>query len=528
EAAAGAAAPAPPALAPASKDELAKPDYIPGYRPDPAIGMSPYVPRVGGLPGGVTPSYGAAIPSNEWTFRWTGFLTASLQASANNRVNATTQQSTTVFHVPPSTVDEYGSFEGTSTMPGQWAQLNFAYGNRYVTANVSLTTWNPTDPTTFYQIGSQQFINNIFLSYNPTPIFGFRVHAMAGYFYNAYGAMGQYGLGLYTNAMIGSVRGVGEDVSVEYDVTDRLTLRLEDGIMGDRNGMGQVSITPLPQNGAGQPVIWPSAWVHHVHAGIEKRGDLTLRLGLHYLTNWSQDDRLQTMADNIQTRPINESYVPDARIVTYGADAAIVSPILGYLGLAVSYTRGTNAYPLKGLQTFGGEGDSLTNRWWGQITGGGVNVPVTGGGTGTLIAAGLNYAASIGRIISYPVPFNGDGPDLSLQLGWIVAESSTDFQAYNGRLRQKFGADLIYTFLPNVAVALRGDAVFPNSRDSGENFYVLSPRLIFKSDWNSRDTLSLIYGKWFYGPRTHPEASTITPGDRLDDQLFAVNVQMWW
>ena len=90
-------------------------------------------------------------------------------------------------------------------MPGQWAMLNFVYGNAYVSANLSLTTWNPTDPTTYYQIGSQQFINNIFLAYSPPPVLGVRLHAQVGYFYNIYGAIGQYGLGMYTNPIVGGM-----------------------------------------------------------------------------------------------------------------------------------------------------------------------------------------------------------------------------------------------------------------------------------------------------------------------------------
>ena len=44
--------------------------------------------------------------------------------------------------------------------------MNFRYGNRDVTANLTLSTWNPSQPTTFYQLGSQGFVNNAFLTYN--------------------------------------------------------------------------------------------------------------------------------------------------------------------------------------------------------------------------------------------------------------------------------------------------------------------------------------------------------------------------
>jgi hypothetical protein len=518
--------PANPAQTPAVKapghktpklvDVLPRAGYVPGYQPG-SLGMSPFVPRVGALPGGVTPGYHAPMPFSDFTFRWTGFLTASLQTSWNDRVLPAPGQSKTVFHVPPATIDEYGSFVGTSTMPGQWAQMNFVYGNRYVSANLTLTTWNPTDASTYYQIGSQQFINNMYLAYTLPPIAGIRVHALAGYFYNNYGGIGQYGLGMYTNAIVGGVRGVGEDIIAEYDVNDAVTLTVEDGLMGNRNGMGPIGINPTGVNGQG-PIVWPSSWVHHLHAGVERKGTITVRAHLHYLTNWAQDDRIQQAQDNPTTRQLDESYVKDGRVQTYGFDASLSSGLWGYLGLAASYTQAHDAYPVKGIITFGGDGESLTNRWFGQST----------FGTGQMVVAGVNYAASLGRILSYPVPFNTDGPDLAIQLGAIYAKSWSGDPLWDGRARYKAGADLLYTFLPYMAVGFRADAVIPNSHDGAETFGVISPRIVFKSDWNSRDTVQLIYGKWFYGRDTHPEASAITPGDRLDNQLFAINVQMWW
>jgi hypothetical protein len=505
------------APSPGAPDELPNAGYIPGYRGDRTLGMSPFTPRVSALPGGMTPGYAAPMPSDEWTFRWGGFFSASLQFSENERVMTSDGQSRTVFHVPPQTMDEYGSFVGTSTMPGQWAQMSFVYGNRSVSANVSLTTWNLADPSTFYQIGSQQFINNAYLSFNVPVVAGVRLRAMTGYFYTAYGSLGQYGPGMYTNAIVGGVRGVGEGLIAEYDLSDTLTLALEDGIMGTRNGMAPISIIPTGQNGVGS-IPWPAAWIHHAHVGIEKRGELTARARLHYLDNWAQDDRVQFPVDNPATRQINETIVKDGRIHTYGLDASLGSSVWGYLGAAVSYVQAQNSYPLKGSITFGGDGESLTNRWFG----------VPSGGTGQLLVAGVNYSASLGRMVSYPVPFTAEGPDVTINAGFEIAKTWSDFHAFDGRVRHKYGADVLYTFLPFMGIGLRVDRVVPNSNDSEETFHVLASRLVLKTNWTSRETITILYAKWFNGSHTHPEASSVTPGDRLDDQLFALNAQIWW
>src|SRR5262249_32299969 len=154
---------------------------------------------VGALPGGLTPGFAAPMPPGGGTFRFTGFLSASFQSSLAKRAVATGDQHDLVFHVLPQTVDEYPSFVGANTMPGQWVALNFSYGKDVVSANVSMNTWNPTDPSTYYQIGSQYFLNNMYLQFDVPPVAGVHIHTRAGYFYDYYGGLGQYGLGMYTN-----------------------------------------------------------------------------------------------------------------------------------------------------------------------------------------------------------------------------------------------------------------------------------------------------------------------------------------
>jgi hypothetical protein len=51
---------------------------------------------------------------------------------------------------------------------------------------------------------------------------------------------------------------------------------------------------------------------------------------------------------------------------------------------------------------------------------------------------------------------------------------------------------------------------------------------VFHTGWNSHETITLLYAKWFYGPHTHAEASAVLQPDRRDDQLFALNVNLWW
>src|SRR5262249_46460190 len=147
---------------------------------------------------------------------------------------------------------------------------------------------------------------------------------------------------------------------LQYDLSESTTLSIEHGLMGGRNGATPINIVPTGQNGINSQVLLPAAWIHHAHLGIEVRGEPAIRARVHYLTNWTQDDSIQTARDNPTTRALDESYIRDGRITTYGGDASISSSTWGWLGAGVSYTKGENSYPVRGLLTFGGDGESLT------------------------------------------------------------------------------------------------------------------------------------------------------------------------
>jgi hypothetical protein len=511
---------APPAAEQLHKDEVAEPGYLPGYRMVPQLGMSPWSPAVATMPGGVMPAYGAPTPLHDWTFEIHGYLSASGQFGINHRVDPGPGQSTTVIHALPQTIEEYASFLSTNTQPGQWVAFNTIFGNHDVTAHISLTTWNPSDPTTFYQIGTQYFINDAFLSYNMTPASNLRMRANVGYFYNNYGTLGGSGsFGMYQNAMSGGPRGVGENVSAEYPLTPTVSLLLEEGLMGNRNGHAPTGTAPAGANSNVDP-LFPGSYIAHIHAGFVRSTDVVIRGQLHFLYNFAQDDRPQFPAgalDNQVTRAINETDIPDASIALYSADLSVTHPIYGHLGVAATHIKGDNAFGLRGLFTFGNEGQQLTERWFGVNT----------GGTGTLDVAAFDYSASLGKILSQPIPFDANGPDVILSLGGVVATSHSADSLYDGRIRQKYGADVLYRFVSFLSAGLRVDHVSPNSKDTNENYDVVAARLVFKTDWQSRENITLLYAKWFYGTDTHAEYSSVGV-PRLDDQLISLNVNMWF
>ena len=118
-------------------------------------------------------------------------------------------------------------------------------------------------------------------------------------------------------------------------------------------------------------------------------------MGAHLLRAFSVDDRAGTSA-------------PDGRINIFAADARVNAGRFGHLYLAYSYTDALQARAVSRiisvLNAPGGLG--LMNNYFGPNS----------GGTGTLSTIGGQYDLSIGRLVSYPIPFSGDGPDLYLSV----------------------------------------------------------------------------------------------------------------
>ena len=245
------------------------------------------------------------------------------------------------------------------------------------------------------------------------------------------------------------------------------------------------------------------------------------------MVNFGKDDRPQFNADgtplkdNMVTRPIDESHIPDGKISVYGVDASVNHPAYGLLAVGASRIDAHDAYPLRGLFTFAGEGYALTERWLGVDT----------GGTGQVDVLGINWSASLGKVIAWPKLFDANGPDVAINAGAVIAQSHTASPAFSGRIRHKEAVEALYAFLPYMAVGGRVDQVVPDTGDSSQTFYVASGRLVFKTDWQSRESINLIYARWFYGTHTHPDYSSTDnslPLPRLDDQLIALNVNVWW
>ena len=279
-------------------------------------------------------------------------MNASAQFSTNTRGRPAPGQSTTVFHVPPNTVDEYQSFVGTSTMPGQLGgdELPVRQPRRQRerhaqhleperaddllparAARPSSTT--PSSPTTSRRLGR------------------LRLHATLGYFFNNYGNLGQYGPGIYQTPIRGRPARRRRDLLGEYPLTPELSLLVEEGFMGNRNGKAPAGTTVAGEPEQQRRSDYPASYVHHLHAGLirKRRADVQAQRALDRTTSPRTTARRPTASHVTTARSsacattttwsratIDERYVPDGSISVYGIDATVSHPVWGQLASAPS------------------------------------------------------------------------------------------------------------------------------------------------------------------------------------------------
>jgi hypothetical protein len=493
-----------------------------------SLGVDPSLPQLQALPGGVLPRLGEP-PGENFRFDFHGILIAPLSMGINERnVEPRPGQSKTVLHAPPITPDDLETFSHTGVVPATYAQLNFSYGNSLVVGTATIVAREATVSTGFFDPPSQRGVNDLFLSIFPTlPLLG-RTTIYVGAFSNRYGVAGEYDEGRYGTPLIARTNGMGENIIARVPITEDISLMLEHGFQGQTNKAGN-GIIPAGWNDFADPGVG-SSFVHHGHLGATYRN--TVSLGGHYMLAWAQDDRATGAG------------APDGEIQIAGADLRLNLGRFGHLYGAYSNVKATTARVVgrivEVLNTRGGPG--LMQNYLGAQS----------GGTGSLNILGWQYDLSIGRLVSYPVPFSGDGPDIFFSVFGIYAGVKSNDVNFDGTSKIKFGAEGTYSLLPWLAVSMRYDNVRPGApastgglaainanppfdtapaSDDDFAFQVFSPRIILRSDWQARDQVVLQWSHWENGILTAARQGYPAVEDLSvfpDKDVISLSANMWW
>ena len=470
----------------------------------PRLGMSPGEPQVRSatpaLPFGIHPA-----DSRELVLDFHGYLQLPAEVGIHQREDPQPGQSSTVLHTPPLMAQDLRSFAYTGAVPTPWLQLNFTYGNSTVSATTILAGRSALDAAGYYNPADQLGVNDAFVTVNLTRQVGLPLEINVGAYTARYGAMGVYDAGRYGTPLIARTNTIGETVIVGKPVGDFFFV-LEQGL-GGQLGRPPVGIVPAGWNDFADANVG-ATFVSQAHLGIAYRN--LGRLGLHYVTAWTQDDL------------VNGGQLPNGRITVLGTDVNVTAGRAGHLYLGVTHTQATNAGSVSGaieiLNARGGP--ELIANYLGPDS----------NGNGSLTTFGGQYDLSVSRAV-FGNWFTGVSPDVLVSLFGVGTLVKSHDPAYNDVFKVKGGLEVTYTLASWFGLSQRFDHVRLHGSDSRQAMTIWSSRLLFHTGWKARDEFALQYSYFSYGSDVHPTTGyppMVDPNVNPDKSVLSLIATFWW
>jgi hypothetical protein len=430
-------------------------------------------------------------------------------------------QSKTTLHAPLIPDGQYLSWQSTSHNRSDWAEMFFGIGNSWAKATIGIQGYNFTDvsfndPNTQYGIG-QAYVTL-------TPDLGYenmRIALKVGAYQDRYGAAGKYDAGEYDTYLFGRTHVMGETLRADYDINEAWGLWAEEGVGGKRPD-------PSSFNNARFTML------AHGHLGLNKGNDM--QFSTHLLYSWAQEEDRPYNTSKDATGYANSVVdAKDGNMWVTGVDARFDLGAFGYFYGGYSHIGANNALvvgrALEVLHASGGGEYQLgvVDNYFGpgcRAAGADPNVPRTAAlagasgafpecsaGTGSVDSVLAQYEFSLTNFLQMSEEggqkFWGEGSDLKIALYGMLNKVKSDYKpvdktiwgATDGNLKVKYGADLQYHATPSITVALRADRLQPNKDVPEQSFSILSPRIVFTSNWVSREQLSFQYSRYIYNQR---------------------------
>jgi hypothetical protein len=530
---------------------------------------------------GGTESSETTTSEKDWGFKFKGYFRGPMRLGIDNSGTLTPGQ--LQFHAPPVVPDgNYTRWMFTGVAPGPWAELFFQYGNQRVMMTTSIASYNITSGG-WRELQDQLGIDRAFLTLKFPEALG-NLGGMAwdvGVFSNFYGAFGKYDGGEYQTYLFGRTRIAGATATADMEINDDMKLLVEAGFgakvdqqyqqyeQGTTNTYNQ---NPCTADSAGSACYNYPSWqpfpgnkvqegtnmLAHLHAGLVINGIWTVTA--HYLNSFVRDARWNVATTGGTGTGDAASGVPDtavapkpavpnsASIQVWGADVRLNGGWMGDGYIGYSHIKAHNALAVAdSIEVLHSQGGwQLAQNYFAD-------------GNGSVDTVAGQYTFSLAAFMMRPRPFWGQAADLSLTVfGMYNKVSGTDAAGADNvtipagsanMSKLKYGGDLIYSFLPMMAVGFRADLVNPNMSDSNQSFQVFTPKLIFRSEFVTHEMIVLQgsfynYGSsysnpnkveaimpWPYGRYgTLDIAALRAPGSnpQPDKYVISLAASMWW
>jgi hypothetical protein len=483
-------------------------------------------PEAADLTGTPNPSALGQAAGDDWRFSTHGYFRAPLRIGVGNRPACTgTQaagtavngvpcagpgQSTTNLHSPFLPDDQYLDWRYTRQWEQDWTEVFLNYGNSHVVGTVGFQAYNFTDAG-FNDTNAQLGIAQGYVTLTPdVGLTNVRVKWKVGSFWEKYGQAGKYDAGKYDTYLFGRIHQIGEALAGEMDAGD-FTLRLSHGI-GTK--LEQVASGTAPTVGAPGFTL-----LNHLHAGASYKK--LVDANFHYLVSWAQDARATPTT-------------PDGKISVVGGEVRLTGGLAGDLYGGYSHVAATNAGAvgpaIEVVHSLGGGGHQTGNGLIDNYLGPCMGCAPADVGTGAVDTVEIAYDYSFGQLyrkLRDPnASFWGDGMDLTVSLfGMYTVVTSKDSTA-DGTRKLKYGADVVFNALSWLGIGARTDIVQPSSKETSESFWVISPKIMFRTKFITHEEITAQYSRYSYesGVTPQPPNNSYPP----DENVFGVKATMWW
>ena len=438
-------------------------------------------------------------------------------------------QSKTTLHAPLIPDGQYLSWQSTSHNRSDWAELFFGIGNSWAKATVGIQGYNFTDAS-FNDPNTQYGIGQAFVTLAPDLGYeNMRLSLKVGAYQDKYGAAGRYDAGEYDTYLFGRTHVMGQTLRAEYDLTEAWQLWVEEGVGGKRPD-------PSSFNNARFTML------AHGHVGLSQGRDMQFTANMLY--SWAQEEDRPYDISKQNTFYANSVVdAPDGNMWVAGVDARFELGAFGYFyggyshigaknalvvgrAIEVLHASGGGEYQLGVVDNYFGPGcTAATSGVFGDppiprtasLAGpDGTAAPFgCSAGTGSVDSVLAQYEFSLTNFLQMSEEggqrFWGEGSDFRVALYGMLNKVKSDYRptengkSYwgptDGNLKLKYGTDIQYHATPSITAAVRFDRLQPNSEVPEQSFAILSPRIVFTSNWVTREQITFQYSRYIYNQR---------------------------
>lgn len=411
-----------------------------------------------------------------------------------------------------------GDWDHIGVIPNPSAKAFFSAGTPAVTANVIIGGRPPIDQT-WNNLNQFAWVADAYVTVKFPRAFGDHggIAWTAGSFGHRYGNAGRNGTGYYRTLLFGRTRAMSSIVTADFDLDKHWELIFEHGIGAKLDVRPFADLDDELPNAdfLPSPGDTPrgSNFLHHGH--LQLRNDYWLRLGAHWMTSWTPNDRTLLIGQPAQ----------EARLTVYGVEMNVDLPTSnGFIGY--SHIDANDILPLSNaLQVLhGSRGTDFKNIYFGFRDRATAQNPTNDSGTVDTVL--FQYIHRLAPVLNI-------GPDFDVGVFGMFAHVDSPIQDPNiasqfnlKYSRLKWGVDVVYELLPFMRAGVRFDNVNSELGNPDLSFSALSPRLVFYTKKGSKELIVLNYSYFFYGDDVFAGSPFRSLPVQADPHFFGITALM--